>query len=769
MGRHLLIFIWIAVSVLIGCSSGGGGGGSSDSESDKGPLESILSSISKKMENREVYTREEIEYLVSDARAYFESQGLTDSRDISLVGNSLLYSITNTTLAREELSLSSSNKIDVINLANQVFLRLLDQYAADISTTRAQTLSDTSTDSATLAKYAYALNGFAAASIMYLDEAGIDDYEDVWAAAENVLSNLIFYLYNCSLESENLGSLVQTTVEGAVSAAQDSGLADAYLQKFMAHAVLGAIGGNSDLLERLEADEDELDFVYHILQGALEGLNDIPVTGDLLELAVIGMKEGLSEGLDDWLDLDSSERQAFYDNLDSNSDFSLLSSRKISLSTEIETTEIPVGASYEVEVKADYYASDDEVVITDDCTFQTSSKFSFANNKVTALALGEGTLTVSYGSLSETTSLSAIDATVTGLSISPQITSLPVGQEKIFKAVATYSSDSTADVSDSTVWSVDQEDSCELYNNGRFSCSAIVTAEISVSYGGFEDSLEVQITSVELSSLEVLPQDVTQPSGKEQQFYLYKVYTDDTKIKVESGVTWTNADATGLADITIEGVYTITAQYDGESYTATLTVTEKELEALVVSPENYYITLGDETSDYSATGVYTDGTTVDKTDLVKWETEDTDLAVIFDYRSTIANGYLTTAFSSKSINKYASTTVTASCDEDCDADLYDDETITQSTFIYVTGDDVTSVSLSQTSLTIDVAETVTLDVTMLLENTYEFSISDHCTFEASNSNISVNNEQITGSTAGNSTLTVTCGQYVRTATVTVQE
>src|SRR5262249_50705253 len=70
----------------------------------------------------------------------------------------------------------------------------------------------------------------------------------------------------------------------------------------------------------------------------------------------------------------------------------------------------------------------------------------------TALALGDVTITASLGSMSGSTTASAVAATVVSIALSPDKASVPAGESQAFSATGTYSDGSQGDVTDVVTW-----------------------------------------------------------------------------------------------------------------------------------------------------------------------------------------------------------------------------------------------------------------------------------------------------------------------------
>ena len=147
-----------------------------------------------------------------------------------------------------------------------------------------------------------------------------------------------------------------------------------------------------------------------------------------------------------------------------------------------------------------------------------------------------------------------------------------------------------------------------------------------------------------LVSIEVLQERDTMQVGETQQYEAMGTFSDGTVVEVTGQVTWTNdvAVATidgGLGTAVGAGETKITAALGGAtSDSVTLNVTGVPVPVVLVSikvtPDSASIGVG-QTMLFTATGTYSDGTTVDITGQVKWSTDES--VVTFDAKG-VATG-----------------------------------------------------------------------------------------------------------------------------------
>jgi len=141
-------------------------------------------------------------------------------------------------------------------------------------------------------------------------------------------------------------------------------------------------------------------------------------------------------------------------------------------------------------------------------------------------------------------------------------------------------------------------------------------------------------TAATLVSIAVSPQAASVALGKTQQFTAAGTYTDGSTQNLTNSVTWNSSapavasvSSTGLATGAGTGSATITATLGSISGSSTLSVTPPALVSIAIAPMNPSFALGT-TQQLHATGTYTDGSTLDLTTTVIWNTANHGVATV---------------------------------------------------------------------------------------------------------------------------------------------
>jgi len=139
---------------------------------------------------------------------------------------------------------------------------------------------------------------------------------------------------------------------------------------------------------------------------------------------------------------------------------------------------------------------------------------------------------------------------------------------------------------------------------------------------------------VSIASIAVTPPAPSLLTGFKQQFTASATYVDGTRGVLKSPV-WTTSNAgvvfindTGMATAVASGSATISASEDGVSGSTTVTITSSPLTSIEISPSNPTISTAQASQQFSATGLFSDGTVTDITNGVSWSSSDLSVATV---------------------------------------------------------------------------------------------------------------------------------------------
>ena len=173
----------------------------------------------------------------------------------------------------------------------------------------------------------------------------------------------------------------------------------------------------------------------------------------------------------------------------------------------------------------------------------------------------------------------------------------------------------------------------------------------------------------DLASIAVSPDSGTITAGSAIQFAASAKYSDGTVVKLTSGVTWSSSaasiasvDSSGKTTGVAAGSVTITASFQGVSSSASLKVTAPAITLSSIALSSSTATLQAGTSSqFTASGTYSDGSTADITSQAAWTSADPSVATVDSggKATGIAAGTVTITATLQGVSSSVSLTVTA--------------------------------------------------------------------------------------------------------------
>jgi len=278
-----------------------------------------------------------------------------------------------------------------------------------------------------------------------------------------------------------------------------------------------------------------------------------------------------------------------------------------------------------------------------------------AGGLATGLLAGKVTIGASYGAFSATATLIVTAPVLTSLAITPATAKILVGQNQTFVATAVYDDGSTANVTATATWGSSAptiavmtapgggRGGAGIAGGGTATGLAVGNSTISATYteNGVSETATAVLTvnNPALLSIEISP---TLPTisllNPNQAFVATAIYADYSTANVTTSAAWSsstpgvatisNSGATvGRATALTAGTTTITATYQGQSASTTLTVISKKVTTVQVTPTNPTAVLGIN-QVFVATAIYDDNSTGTVTGSATWTSSDATVASI---------------------------------------------------------------------------------------------------------------------------------------------
>ena len=271
--------------------------------------------------------------------------------------------------------------------------------------------------------------------------------------------------------------------------------------------------------------------------------------------------------------------------------------------------------------------------------FSSNANYALINatGLVTGLSAGTTTITATYGTVSGAATLNVTTATLIGIKISPDSPVVPPHSRVQLTAIGQYSDGSQLPLS-GVSWHT---------NTGRY---AIVTSSgvlrtkkassqpvpVYATLNGVTGSTNVTISSMTIQTLTINPSPANMAVGTQLPFQLIGTFSNGvTTVDLTASARWQTSnyqDAVinrqGVATGVAAGTVTVTATINGQpSVTTTLNVTNATIQSITLAPATPTIGLGSQ-QQFTATGMFSDGSTQDITSVSTWTSSTPTVAVV---------------------------------------------------------------------------------------------------------------------------------------------
>ncbi len=259
-----------------------------------------------------------------------------------------------------------------------------------------------------------------------------------------------------------------------------------------------------------------------------------------------------------------------------------------------------------------------------------------------ALAIGSATISAGLNNVTGTTALTVTDATLVSLAVTPTASTIASGLTVPFTATGTFSDNSLADLTTQVTWGSSNTEIADVSNavgsQGVATTAAVGVATISATQGGITGTTTLEVTPAALTAIAITPTSPSVTVGLDQQLTATGTFSDGSTTDLTTQVTWgssneaiaiigNSSEIYGVVTGVSVGTATITAQLDGITGTTPVNVTAATLQAIDITPTNPSLTVG-LTLPFTATGTFSDDSTLDLTTQVVWASSDSETATI---------------------------------------------------------------------------------------------------------------------------------------------
>lgn len=255
---------------------------------------------------------------------------------------------------------------------------------------------------------------------------------------------------------------------------------------------------------------------------------------------------------------------------------------------------------------------------------------------------GVATILATLDGVVGTTRITVTNAVLTGIEVSPTAATVPRGLRQPMTATGLYSDNSRSDLTQQVTWTSTNLAVAVVSNadgsNGIVEALTPGTVTISARWAGLEATTTLVVTTATIVSIEVAPTQTSLAAGTTANFTATATYSDGTSADITNQAVWSssrpaiatvsNAEgSTGQVQAHTVGTTTIQAALGMASGSVNLVVTDAVLTQINVEPVESTVPLG-LTQQFSANGVFSNGTVQDITSLVTWRSSNETIATI---------------------------------------------------------------------------------------------------------------------------------------------
>ncbi|HTR63122.1 MAG TPA: Ig-like domain-containing protein [Candidatus Binataceae bacterium] len=256
---------------------------------------------------------------------------------------------------------------------------------------------------------------------------------------------------------------------------------------------------------------------------------------------------------------------------------------------------------------------------------------------VTTVGVGTSNIEAALNGISGSTTVTSTNASLQSIAITPDSPTLAQGTSTRLTATGTFSDGEVVDLTSTVSWNSSSGSVATVSNQpttkGQVQAVSAGNTSVSAQLLGVSGSTPLTVTSAVLSSITITPANPVIPAGTSVQLNAIGTFSDGTSQDITGSVTWTSTDGSvatvigGLVFGAAQGSATIGASLKGVEGSTGVTVTAATLTAIQVSPANPTVAQG-LSVQLTATGVYSDGSTLNLTSAVSWASAATDVAEV---------------------------------------------------------------------------------------------------------------------------------------------
>jgi uncharacterized protein YjdB len=243
----------------------------------------------------------------------------------------------------------------------------------------------------------------------------------------------------------------------------------------------------------------------------------------------------------------------------------------------------------------------------------------------TAGVTGVATITATVGTVTGNAVATVTPAVLIAVAVTPATVTVADGLTQQFTATGTYAGNQQ-NITSQVQWTSSNSAVATITSAGLAKAVGAGVATITATSGGDSGTATMTVGSATLQSITVQTPQASFANGFQVQLQAIGNYSDGSTQNLTSQVTWTSLNTAvgvvsqaGVASGVTPGVFAAQATYNGLTASTTLTVTSATLTSITITPAGQTI-VSLTPVQYTATGHFSDGTTMNITNEVHWST-----------------------------------------------------------------------------------------------------------------------------------------------------
>ncbi|NRS50617.1 Ig-like domain-containing protein [Brevibacillus sp. HB2.2] len=296
------------------------------------------------------------------------------------------------------------------------------------------------------------------------------------------------------------------------------------------------------------------------------------------------------------------------------------------LTADITTVAIPVGGAKQVTVKAAYPGGGSAEDVTQKVVWSSSAPnvASVRQGLITGVSTGSATVTATYGT--RTVNISVSVGVMQTLTVDKKKIVLANGKSETVKLTAAYADGTNKDVTDTATWSTASAAVAEVMN-GKITATGSGKTTVTGTFDGKSVTIAVEVDQA--TNLSVDPRMLILNVNESKDIKLSATNSAGNSDNVTNDAEWSssslkvadvvNGRVTGLSN----GRATITAKYGGKSISIPV---EVGIVSKLEADKRFVSTKSNSNVQVTLTATFSDGRTMDVTNLADWKTSNYKVA-----------------------------------------------------------------------------------------------------------------------------------------------